>query len=541
MPDALFAAARHEELSTTLEFECVRVALDRWAAGHAGGKLFVNLSASALSSALSGDRLEASMQFLRTCGVPASLLVIELTEHERVANLPQLQQVVDLLRLHGVQLALDDFGDGHSNLRVWSELKPDYVKIDKYFTTGLSGDADKLQTFRAMLQLAETFGAELVAEGIETAADLRVVRDLGVGFGQGWFLGRPQIEPAREPLVGASDVLRSRRIAVLPELRTAGRRTTAAQLLVHAPTITPMTTHDELFTLIGKDDQLHAVAVLQEDGIPIALIDCQQFVNRYARPFFKELYGRRSCMMCANLEPLVVELDTGMELLTSVLTTGDQRYLREGFIITENGRYRGLGTGEALVKAVTEARIEAARHANPLTFLPGNIPVSQHLERMLEGGGAFAAGYADLNHFKPYNDHYGYWRGDEMIRLAAAVISAHTDPQRDFVGHIGGDDFLVVFQSEDWVVRCERMVREFNQRALELFDPEARARGGLTSEDRHGEVRFHPCTTLSIGVARVTTGAYRSAEDVSAAAATAKRLAKQEPTGCYVLEQRVAA
>ena len=83
--------------------------------------------------------------------------------------------------------------------------------------------------------------------------------------------------------------------------------------------------------------------------------------------------------MFANREPLLVELHTGMEQLTAVLTTGDQQYLREGFIITEEGRYRGLGTGQALVKAVTEARIEAARHANPLTFLPGNIPINQHL------------------------------------------------------------------------------------------------------------------------------------------------------------------
>ncbi len=536
LPDALFEAARRDSLVTTLEYACVRVALESWAQRRVSGKLFINLSASALTSGLASSQFQTGMDFLARCGVPVSSLVVELTEHEHVGDVHSLHSAMELLRLHGVQLALDDFGDGRSSLRLWSELKPDYVKINKYFTRGLAEDADKLQTFRALLQIAETFGAQLVAEGIERCADLRVLRDLGVRYGQGWCLGRPQRTPVTEPLFEALGVLRGRDVAILPEIRmaAASRRLSAAQLLVCAPTVSPTTTHDELFRLLSQDESLHAVAVLRDEW-PVALIDCQQFVNRYARPFFKELFGRRSCLGSANQQPLLVELDTGIEHLTALLTAGDQRYLREGFVITENGRYRGLGTGSALVKAVTEARIEAARHANPLTLLPGNILIGAHIERLLAGGAEFAAGHADLNHFKAYNDYYGYWRGDEMIRLAASVISAHCDPRRDFIGHIGGDDFIVLFQSSDWQARCERMVQEFNIRALELFDAPARAAGGIMAEDRHKQMRFHPCTSFSIGVAPVPAGRYVCAEEVSTAAAAATRLAKQQARGISVL------
>ena len=110
----------------------------------------------------------------------------------------------------------------------------------------------------------------------------------------------------------------------------------------------------------------------------------------------------------------------------------------DGFIVTENGPYVGLGTGDQLVRSVTEARIEAARHANPLTFLPGNISISQHIERLLKKQVHFVACYADLNHFKPYNGYYGYWRGDEMIRLMARLAMEQCDTQRDFLGHVGG-------------------------------------------------------------------------------------------------------
>ena len=111
---------------------------------------------------------------------------------------------------------------------------------------------------------------------------------------------------------------------------------------------------------------------------------------------------------------------------------------------------------------------------------------------------------------KPFNDQYGYWRGDEMILLAARCITAQADPRRDFVGHVGGDDFIVLFQSDDWARRCEATLDNFNQQALALYDELARQAGGIEAEDRHGCLRFHPLTTLGIGAVRVAAdGALR--------------------------------
>ena len=216
-----------------------------------------------------------------------------------------------------------------------------------------------------------------------------------------------------------------------------------------------------------------------------------------------------------------MELDCDVEQLIGILTSQDQRYLSDGFIVTDNGRYIGLGTGDKLVRAVTEARIEAARHANPLTFLPGNIPISMHIERLLESGNRFVACYADLNHFKPFNDLYGYWRGDEMIRLAARLIVSHCNAQCDFVGHVGGDDFLVLFQSEDWLQRCQGIVDEFALEARGLFDETARMAGGIHAEDRHGIQRFSVHHALH-GAACIPPGVLRHAEEVANLAAQAK-------------------
>jgi len=98
---------------------------------------------------------------------------------------------------------------------------------------------------------------------------------------------------------------------------------------------------------------------------------------------------------------------------------------------------------------------------------------------------------------------------------------------------VGGDDFVVIFQSPDWLARCRQIVDTFNEKALALYD--AKDRQGIEAEDRHGVKRFFPCTAMSIGVVQTTASDYHDADDVANAAAGAKRIAKAEHKGIYVL------
>jgi len=235
----------------------------------------------------------------------------------------------------------------------------------------------------------------------------------------------------------ALEVMQDRRVAVLPHLgQTARPGILRSLLVVQAPTASPATSNDAVAVIFHQHTDLHALAVV--DGTqPVALINRQQFMNHYATLYFREVHGRKPCLAFANTAPRVVEQDCDVEQLMGILTSQDQRYLSDGYIVTDNGRYLGLGTGDQLVRAVTETRIEAARHANPLTFLPSKIPISLHIQRLLESGTEFVACYADLNNFKPFNDHYGYWRGDQMIRLVARLATAHCDARSDFMGACG--------------------------------------------------------------------------------------------------------
>ncbi|OHU99366.1 hypothetical protein BLA34_16640 [Ralstonia solanacearum] len=139
----------------------------------------------------------------------------------------------------------------------------------------------------------------------------------------------------------------------------------------------------------------------------------------------------------------------------------------------------------------------------------------------------------DLNHFKPFNDQYGYWQGDEMLKMAAAVLAAACEPTRDFLGHVGGDDFLVLFQSADWRTRIQRAMAAFNSSALAKYTPADRAAGGIHAEDRKGLPAFFRCVAMAVGALQVRPGAARSSDDIGAAAALAKRRAKQSDHGFH--------
>jgi len=535
-PDDLFAAARDEGCVLDLELYCYRAAIWEFVHGGMKGQLFVNLSAEALLALPAKDLGDMAM-FSRRFGMLPNQVTIELTEHTRVRSNAELAAALTPLRDAGVRLALDDFGDGHSSLRSWTELAPDFVKVDKYFVQGIHASNRHLDVLRVYLYVSERFGGALIAEGIEAFEDLKVLRDIGIAYGQGYLIGRPQADaPAAIPdsIVAA---LQSRKVAVLPEIREASRSAaTVESLLIEAEPAGPETTCAEIEARFNATSSSpHAIAVV-DCGRPIGLLNRVAFINSIGRPFYRELFGRKSCTSLMNASPSMVERTTPLHEMFELLKGEDQRYLTDGFILTSRGEYLGLATGERFVRALTEYRVEAARHANPLTSLPGNIPISAHIGRLLSRDSQFAVGYFDLRNFKPFNDVYGYWRGDEMIRLLAGTLVSHTDRQLDFVGHVGGDDFVVVFQNDNWLKRIECILCEFNERARSLYDDADKAAGYIWSEDRMGNPCSFPLSTAVVGAVVVDGTRFDRPEQVASAAADAKRIAKHSEGGLHVLQ-----
>lgn len=531
-PLEFIEAAHKAGIGVLLEQACCDAAILAFVHHRLEGKLFINLGAAAVQA--SGIRNNRVVQTALENGLSPGRVVIELTEREPIHDMDSVVDTMKALRHCGLGLALDDYGQGYSGMKIWLELRPDILKVDQYFVGGLQTSSAKFEALRSLVRMAESLDTKLIAEGVETREELTILRDLGFPLVQGYFLGRPALEPARGVSAEVHEILCSRRISVFPEkIQVHAPHQGVGKLLLPVPGVERTTTVGEIARALEDDPALQAIAVVDGER-PIGLISRQNFFDRLSRPFHREVYIKRECTLFMNAEPLIVEAETPVEGLLPILANDDQRYLTEGFIIAFDGRYLGLGRGVDLVRAVSALRIEAARHANPLTFLPGNIPISKHVERLLANGARFVAAYVDLDNFKPYNDQYGYWRGDEMIKLAAQTMLDNVEVGVDFVGHIGGDDFVVLFQSTQWFARCEAIIQQFGASAAMFYDDQDLNRRGLEAEDRYGEAAFFPLATISIGVVEVEPQAYRYAREVAAAATAAKRQAKRNGGNCLV-------
>lgn len=184
------------------------------------------------------------------------------------------------------------------------------------------------------------------------------------------------------------------------------------------------------------------------------------------------------------------------------------------------------------------ARAQRDLNANPLTGLPGNISIIREAEARLGRGDAFAVGYLDLDHFKPFNDKYGFIRGDEVLRMTARVVvnaARATKSDQSFVGHVGGDDFVLIAPSKLIEGACEEILRNFDLLIPNFYDEEDRIRGAIHSIDRQGNTSTFSMMTCSIAVIDTAGHAVKHVADISARAAQVKKYAKsvRGSTTCF--------
>jgi GGDEF domain-containing protein len=188
---------------------------------------------------------------------------------------------------------------------------------------------------------------------------------------------------------------------------------------------------------------------------------------------------------------------------------------------------------------MTEHKIQNARHANPLTLLPGIVPINSEVNKMLTAGNSFSVAYFDLDNFKPYNDYYGYDAGDGIIKLLAGLLQKIYSNSEALIGHIGGDDFIVMDPSVDYMDSINLLLKAFREQITEYYEDGHLLEGGITGIDRSGQTVFFGLTSVSVGVVPPEgVASCQSHIDIADLASEAKRLAKNEPGNSFFVNRR---
>ncbi|WP_223630090.1 bifunctional diguanylate cyclase/phosphodiesterase [Pseudomonas atacamensis] len=490
-PIALFAVARQAGRLSELEIACRQSACRRFNEQQLPGKLFLNVSPESLLEA--AHQPGRTLQLLQDLGIAPSQVVIELTEQTPIDDFQLLQTALHHYRAMGFSIALDDLGAGYSSLRLWSELRPDYVKIDRHFIDGIHQDALKREFVGSILQIAKASRAQVIAEGIELPEELAVLTEMGVDLVQGYLLGRPQEHPSRD-----ARAMMPKHDSSAVALNDEGSDLSA--LLNDQPAVQRDTPTATVLEAFRRQANLNSLAVLDEQGQPCGIVHRHSLSDALLKPFATDLFARKPISRLMNDDFLAVEISQSLQQVSRLITSRARQRIEEDFIITFNGSYLGLGRVIDVLKLITELKIQQARYANPLTLLPGNVPIQQCLTRLLQQARESIICYVDIDSFKPFNDIYGYGRGDEVLLCLAQCLNERIDPTRDFVGHIGGDDFLLVLGPEDWRKRLNQLLDDFQSQCRRFYRPEHLEAGCFVAPNRQGVRQEFALLSLSIGV-----------------------------------------
>lgn len=520
-PLKLLEAAYQVNQGIELEWLLAEQAINRAQKIELSGRFFLNLSPRALL-----DDLPKSLSTLLKWQqlVP---LVVEITESFRLIFTPQCQQFYATLREHNIQLALDDFGSGYASIQSLLQLLPDYLKLDGFFANSMLENLHTTAAIEQTVSLAEQLKTTIIAEGIETLEQLELITNLNIFSLQGYFIQKPA--PTPMPLDHLQKL----------QMPTSDEPYIAASLLHKVAAIHPELPSHQLLEQMRKEPLMDYLAVIDKYNRVIGSISREQLLERLSGPFGHSLNQHTCVGDIMNSQPVVVENNWPLSDVGYKLSNAKKDDLEGIFIITHHGEYQGLGYALELLRRLSDYKLQLARYANPLTLLPGNVPLHRTLQNLLVQAEPFCVAYFDLNHFKPFNDYCGYERGDQMIQLVAQLLRQYLRLHARFVGHVGGDDFIVVFTKprSQWELAIRQMLQAFANRSTTLYRQEDVSHGGIITRDRNGEEKFFPLTQLACGVTYWDNHLEASLEKISEMASLAKKQAKLSPGNIYYLTQ----
>lgn len=186
-------------------------------------------------------------------------------------------------------------------------------------------------------------------------------------------------------------------------------------------------------------------------------------------------------------------------------------------------------------------RTERDLEANPLTRLPGNVSILSELDRRLNSDAPFAVCYIDLDKFKAYNDKYGFEHGDEVIKETARILirtAQNYGGADDFIGHIGGDDFVIVTTPDRSDTICKKIIADFEKESPSFYNETDRKKGFIVAKDRKGIEQKIPLLSISIGVVTNVARKISHVAEIGEIGAELKEYAKSLERSNYVKDQR---
>ncbi|MBK1706992.1 GGDEF domain-containing protein [Halochromatium glycolicum] len=484
-----------------------------------------------------GWPFEQTSERLRSAGIDPARLVFEVAGRGDTAELDQVLAFLAELRRDGHLIAIGAQLSYDLRLRLLHEQAPELARLAPFLVDGVEHDPKKRLLLTHAVRQLQGLGVKVWASGIQNDAALRICQDIGCDLVAGPALASPESEPARIPLrcgrTGEDQKMR-RRDDTGPEL-VRSQLEQPPPLPVDAPM-------QQVFDWFREHVEHSYFPVLNAYGRPLGLLrerDIKRFTySSYGRELLSNRALKKS--LADFLTPCpTVDISASAELILEVYAASDQP---PGVIVTKDWRYHGFLSQAALLQIIEQQKLATAREQNPLTGLPGNRQILAYIGETLEAVDCTRAlAYFDFDHFKPFNDRYGFRHGDRVIQLFGELLRKGLPANSTFAGHIGGDDFFAGFHRIDETEvtgLIMQLLRDFECNAESLYEPEDRERGYIEAPARADlSTRRLPLLRCSAALMLIPAGVGKAdqVETITRQMAMLKKRAKASPDGLATL------
>ncbi len=431
-----------------------------------------------------------------------SNICFEISEKHEVNSYRDTHKMLEKCREDHFRIAIDDFGSGYSGLTMLYHSDPDFIKIDRFFIENINDDSRKKFFVANVVNLAHMMGISVIAEGIETIGEFFVCREIGCDYVQGYLIQKPESNldnlKLRYEMVDKFIGRQTR--------KTEGDRDFIIREIEKLPAIPDTISTEKILEIFRKEQNTNSFPIVNHGNEPVGLLretDLKKYVfSPYGISILQHKSSNEGIESLISKAP-VMEISSPIEKILELYSLNQNL---ENVIITENGRYTGVLGASAILRILSEKKILIAQDQNPLTKLPGNSSINSYLaEVMKQNSCGHILVYFDLDNFKPFNDVYGFRQGDRIIRLFSEILQEHRMISKEFIGHIGGDDFFIGYSEKEHgrigiMDEINSIVSRFANDVLPFYKEDARKKGYITSKSRNGRKTSFPFMTVSAAV-----------------------------------------
>lgn len=510
----LFLQAKELQKLTELEALCRKKIFENMNKKPQNTKIFLNISAPIM------ENVDIIAEFSKY-NLNPNEFILEVSEQTPITNPQLFQDITQKYRQANFKIAIDDFGTGFANLDRICHIPADYIKLDISLIKNIERHTVKQAIVESIVHFCRKMNVDLVAEGIETKDELAKLIELGVDYGQGFLLNKayPEFSTIKNELT----------MFIYDENKKKQQQTCLGlihELIEQQPTLLENECAETVYRLFREDPEIQERCVVNERREVVGVITRRKLVESFSGQYGYTLHAKKTITEIMSRNVLNVPMKTSIESVAAdaMARSSEQKY--EAVVVTDNNCYIGIVTIQKLLISTLEWQVQQAVEVNPLTKMPGNQEIQKHIWKKLNQNQHFSVLYFDLDHFKTYNDSYGFQYGDQMIQaLATSILKGKQ--QGWFAGHVGGDDFIVIMPPNELQSFCKRVFHYFDTYTQRLYHPTDYERGYIIGEDRTGKEHASPLVSISVGTITNNQTSFLTAEGISVQLSHAKKRSKQ--------------